>query len=95
MKRPNDIKRPNSRSGSLGQFFTSRAVMVHESCAAWMAPNPFDPLAPWIPHVQKPGITYKAGRNKAKRKARHLRKSMRVAARGTGRALRGQLPLAA
>jgi hypothetical protein len=50
--------------------------MVHQSCAAGMRGNPLDPNGPWIPWVQKPGITLNLGRNKAKREARERRKQM-------------------
>lgn len=49
---------------------------LHTSCKAYMVPNPLHtintPLPPnqrWLPHIDKPGITYNVGRNKAKREA--------------------------
>lgn len=33
MKKPNDIKRPNSNSGSLGQCLRKRERMVFQSCS--------------------------------------------------------------
>lgn len=70
MKHPNDNRRPNSRSGSLGQYLRSRERLVHKSADAWMQANPVSPMAPRIPMQTRPGVTYNAGRNKAKREAR-------------------------
>lgn len=38
MKKPNDTKRPNSRSGSLGQFLRSRERLVR---AVWKGSKPY------------------------------------------------------
>lgn len=42
-----------------------------------MVPNPIDPMMPLIPWVQKPGITYNVGRNKAKRERRAAVRALR------------------
>lgn len=75
MKQPNDSKRKNSNSGSLGQFLRSRERMVHKSCDARMVVNPKDPKGPWIAWVQSPGETYNVGRNLDKRTHRASKSS--------------------
>lgn len=72
--------RPNSRSGSLGQFHKSRERYVHLSAPIGYMPNPaFNPKLPIgplnlaeIPYVVKLGKAgiYDKGRNKAKREKR-------------------------
>jgi hypothetical protein len=70
MQHPNDTKRPNSNSGSVGQFLRTRAVMVHQSAAAQMIQNPLGAHLPLVPYIQRHGITSNVGRNKAKRERR-------------------------
>lgn len=75
MKAPNDTKRPNSRSGSLGQFFRRSGNMVHVSkrfvrnplaVQAELESKPFH--GPQF--LGLPGDTYDVGRNAAKRAAK-------------------------
>lgn len=72
--------RPNTNSGSLGQFMRSREVIFHEAAPIAYRPNPqFNPSVPAgplnpaeIPFVMKLGKagTYDIGRNAAKREKR-------------------------
>jgi|GEM_PF-6550400 len=59
------INRPNSKSGSVGQFLKSRSKYFHTSCNAYMVSQP-SKAEPMFPYVE-PGRTYNAGRNQAKR----------------------------
>jgi hypothetical protein len=43
---------------------------LHVSCEAYMTPNPLGANLPTIPYIQRPGVTYNVGRNKAKREMR-------------------------
>ena len=72
--------RPNTNSGSLGQFLRSREVMFHESAPIRYRDNPqFNPnipdgplnpsQIPFVLRLGKAGI-YDEGRNAAKRAAR-------------------------
>lgn len=78
MQSPNDTKRPNSRSGSLGQFYRSRSNMVHVSkrfirnplaVQAEMESKPFNGPN----YLPLPGDTYNIGRNADKRAAKAAR----------------------
>lgn len=57
--------------------------MVHESCIAFMAPDPRSAIVgfelPRIPTIVPTGGTYNVGRNKAKREKRALAKAERAA----------------
>lgn len=48
---------------------------LHISAYARMVPNPINPLWPPVPWVQRPGVTYDVGRNKAKRAKRAAHKA--------------------
>lgn len=50
-----------------------RSSYLHISCEARMVLNPIDPMLPPLPWIQKPGVTYDIGRNKAKRERRARR----------------------
>lgn len=59
--------------------------MVHKSCDAGMVPDPRSAVVgfnlPPIPYVERPGHTYNAGRNAAKRHDRKADIRARAAAR--------------
>lgn len=74
MQHPNDIKRPNSRSGSVGQFMRSRWNLVHLS--AQLVDHPLYTHAARIGHLRsytgprwsvRTGQPYDLGRNHGKR----------------------------
>lgn len=78
MKSPNDTKRPNSKSGSLGQTCRSRGNMVHVSKSfirnpmaqmAELQSKPFNGPQ----YLPLPGNTLNVGRNAAKRAAKAAR----------------------
>lgn len=49
-----------------------RGDMVHQSAEVAMLPNKGGAHLPRIPWIQRPGITYDVGRNKAKRERRAM-----------------------
>ena len=53
-----------------------RGEYLHVSAAVRMIPQK-NPMLPWIPWTQKPGITYDVGRNKAKRERRAASRALR------------------
>lgn len=72
-KTTTSTRRPNSRSGSLGQFLRKRSTYIHVSAEVAMLPEPGNPLGPRVIPWKTPkgrGVTYNVGRNKAKRAAR-------------------------
>jgi len=92
MKKPNDIKRKNNNSGSLGQFLRSRGVMLHKSCDVAMLPDPWNPEGPRVnPWVGK-GETYNVGRNADKRKAREKFRYVRIVSPGANPVLQVRAP---
>ena len=80
--------RPNTNSGSLGQFHKSHERMAHLSAPIGYRPNPdFDPriaVGPFnvaeIPFLVKLGRagTFNVGRNQAKREKREAAKAVRA-----------------
>jgi hypothetical protein len=70
MQHPNDTKRPNSNSGSRGQFLRNRSRMAHTSAIAHMVNTPLGAHLPLVPYILRYGVTFNAGRNKAKRECR-------------------------
>lgn len=63
-------KRPNTNSGSIGQFLKARSKYFHTSCVAYMMAHK-DIGVPPIPYIG-PGKTYDVGKNKAKHERREL-----------------------
>lgn len=45
--------------GSLQKFYRSRERYLHVSAEARMVPDPKNPRGPWVPYVQRPGVTYR------------------------------------
>lgn len=68
MKKPNDVKRPNSNSGSLGQTLRARERAVHVSARAEMreVKNKDGVVTHRVPWVEN-GTTYDIGSSESKR----------------------------
>jgi hypothetical protein len=64
------MKFPKSTTASRRDDRLSNQRWLHVSCKAYMGDHPLGPEFPAIPYIQRPGITYDVGRNKAKREKR-------------------------